>query len=278
MTQDPASLKSMPLYRDVERIYNELKAAGLQSGSRLSVTDLAAFDQYHYHGTDAVDLAITSLDINASDRVLEIGSGIGGPARYIAEKTGATVVALELQPDLDATARDLTRRCGMSDRVEHVCADAPDYSPGAERFDAIVSWLALFHIAQRGRLLANCMQWLAPTGGLYVEDLYARGELTKAEQEVLATILYSRYLPDLETYEADFRAAGFNSIQVDDMSEPWRHFTRERYDDFCRDRERHEKVHGTAIVAGLDNFYGAVAGLFAGGNLGGVRLTGKHTR
>ena len=121
MPQDPAELKSMPLYRRVNRIYAELAAAGLDNDEALTASDLAAFDQYHYHGTDAVDVAIASLDIQSGDCVLEIGSGIGGPARHIADTTGANVVALELQPDLNETARDLTDRCGLAERIEHVC-------------------------------------------------------------------------------------------------------------------------------------------------------------
>ena len=81
MPQDPSELKTMPLYRDVDRIYNELRAAGLYRQEKFSVADLTSFDQYHYHGTDAVDVAIADLGINAESRVLEIGSGIGGPAR-----------------------------------------------------------------------------------------------------------------------------------------------------------------------------------------------------
>lgn len=98
MSRNPDDLKTMPLYRDVDRVYNELAALGLAGDDRLSAADLAIFDQYHYHGTDAVDAAITSLGIGANDRVLEIGSGIGGPARHIAAMSGARVIALELQP------------------------------------------------------------------------------------------------------------------------------------------------------------------------------------
>ena len=272
MPQDPSELKSMPLYRDVDRIYNELLAAGLDNQKKLSVADLVPFDQYHYHGTDAVDVAIASLGINSKDRVLEIGSGIGGPCRYIAANTGARVIALELQPDLNDTARDLTRRCGLSDGIEHVCADVLEYSPADTQFDVIVSWLAFFHIAQREQLLTRCMNWLKPSGSMFVEDLYARGEFTLAEQEDLAVKLYSQYLPVREDYEADFLAAGFSRLQIDDMSEDWRHFAHERYAAFCRDRDRHEKVHGKAIVDGLESFYGAVDRLFSGGSLGGLRV------
>ncbi len=211
MSRNPDALKSMPLYRDVDRVYNELAALGFKNDDQLSVGDLAAFDQYHYRGTEAVDAAIKSLGIGANDRVLEIGSGIGGPARHIAATTGARVTALELQPDLNDLATDLTRRCGLSDHVEHICADALDYSPRDSTFDAIVSWLALFHIEQRDELLSRCMNWLKRSGGLFVEDLYMRGDPTPVEKEDLTVILVSRYLPDRETYESDFRDAGFPS-------------------------------------------------------------------
>ena len=275
MSHSPDDLKSMPLYRDVDRVYNELAAIGLDNDADISTADLTAFDQYHYHGTDAVDAAIESLDIREHDQVLEIGSGIGGPARHIAAMTGAKVTALELQPDLNALAQDLTRRCGLSDSVEHVCANVLDYSPGDTKYDAIVSWLAFFHIEQRDQLLSRCMAWLQASACLFVEDLYARGEATQAEAEDLAVTLYSRYLPDRTTYEADFRNAGFSNLDISDLSKDWQQFTHERYVEFCRDRERHEQVHGRVIVDGLESFYAAVDRLFSGGNLGGIRLIGQ---
>lgn len=275
MTQHPDDLKSMPLYRDVDRVYNELSAMGLDNDARICTADLAAFDQYHYHGTDAVDAAIATLNIGADDRVLEIGSGIGGPSRHIAAITDSRVTALELQPDLNDLAQDLTRRCGLSERVEHVCADVLDFSPGDTEYDAIVSWLAFFHIERRDLLLSRCHAWLRTSGGLFIEDLFARGEPSPAEAEELAVTLYCRYLPDRDTYEADFRSAGFTNLSIDDMSEDWRRFTHERYEEFCRDRERHEKVHGSVIVNGLESFYAAVDRLFSGGNLGGIRLVGQ---
>ena len=266
----------MPLYRGVDRIHAELAAAGLDREQALSVSDLTAFDQYHYHGTDAVDVAIATFDIKSDDCVLEIGSGIGGPARHIADTAGAKVIALELQPDLDETARDLTNRCGLTQRVEHVCGDVLDYSPGDLRFDVIVSWLAFFHIEQRQELLARCKSWLKPSGGLFVEDLFARSKFTSDEQEDLDVILFSRYLPSRDVYEEDFRDAGFSGIHATDMSEDWRRFTHERYESFCENRQRQESVHGKELVAGLDSFYGAVARLFSGGHLGGIRLVAKN--
>ena len=83
-------------------------------------------------------------------------------------------------------------------------------------------------------------------------------------------------MPTRDVYEADFRTAGFSIIEISDMSDDWRQFTHERYESFILDRQRQESVHGKELVAGLDSFYGAVARLFKGGHLGGLRLLAKN--
>ena len=90
------NLKTMKLYSQVERVHNELRARGFDADAPLKVCDLTPFDQYHYFGSEAVDLAARVLSIGPRSRVLEIGSGIGGPARHLAETTGCEIVALEL--------------------------------------------------------------------------------------------------------------------------------------------------------------------------------------
>ena len=55
--------------------------------------------------------------------VLDVGAGLGGPARYLAARCRCHVVAIELQADLHHTSLDLTRRCGLADNVRHVHAD-----------------------------------------------------------------------------------------------------------------------------------------------------------
>ena len=104
--------------------------------------------------------------------ILEIGSGIGGPARHIANKTGATVFALELQPDQNKLASDLTERCGLSQRIIHVCGDVLTHNLNGKKFDAIVSWLALYHIKDHNTLLQKCFDLLNPNGLFYACLLY----------------------------------------------------------------------------------------------------------
>jgi 2-polyprenyl-3-methyl-5-hydroxy-6-metoxy-1,4-benzoquinol methylase len=167
-------LKSMKLYYEVERVFRELRALGIEAHQRIPLEELSALDQYHYLGTDAVDEAIHLLAMRPGQRVLDVGSGIGGPARYIAHRAECWVTALEIQPDLHITAAALTERCGLENRVEHVCGDILEWSAGTDKFDALVSWLAFLHIRDREALLRRCFESLRPGEQVFdaLDDFY----------------------------------------------------------------------------------------------------------
>ena len=106
------AIKTMKLYSSFERVDNELRELGIADGAKLDAATLFPFDSLHYEGTDACDAAIAALR-DETRVVLDIGSGVGGPARYLAARAGWRVAALELQPDAHAKARELTARCGL---------------------------------------------------------------------------------------------------------------------------------------------------------------------
>jgi len=149
-------IKSMKLYTHVERIENELAEIGKSPSDPISVDELSAFDQLHYHDTAALDVALSVIGGGTDQHWLEIGSGIGGPARYLAQRGDIRITALELQPDQNELAARLTRRCGVDAQIVHACGDFLDYDFAGQQFDAVVSWLALYHIPARPGLLAKC--------------------------------------------------------------------------------------------------------------------------
>jgi len=269
------AIKSMKLYSGIERVLNDLAAEGYGPGDRLTVDALTPFDQLHYHGTDAVDLAIRSIGITEGSRILEIGSGFGGPARYLAHKTGCRVTAVELQADLNALASDLTARCGLAGRVEHVCGDVLETPLESEFYDGVVSWLALFHISDRAPLFPKLAAALRPGGRIHVEDLCKLGDFTPAERHDLGGMLYAKTMPLRDEYIAEVEAAGLIGVRFEDMTDDWTAFTSERLDAFRAARGRHLRVHGTEIVSALDEFYATMVRLFRGGHVGGARITAR---
>ena len=267
------TIKSMRLYSNVERIYNELAEIGKFAGDELTVDDLSRFDQLHYHGTDALDVAASILGLQAQQQVLEIGSGIGGPARYLARHSSIT--ALELQADQNQVAKQLSQRCGLDKNPQHICGDFLDYDFASRRYHAIVSWLALYHIPDREKMLKRCYELLQPGGQFFTEDLYMREAFNKDEQENLAQELYAVTLPDWQVYQSGLEACGFEIIHCQDMSEDWAEFTHQRLQDYNDERERHVRVHGEATVDALKVFYSSVDRHFQSGKLGGIRLCAK---
>ena len=275
MAQDK-SMKTMRLYDQVERILNELHHLGIDEESPLNVEDLTPFDQYHYHGTAAVDQAARMLGATADTQILEIGSGIGGPARHMAHVTGCRVTAVELQPDLSALSEQLTSRCGLSGQIDHVCANVLDRPLEGRTFDAIMSFLVFLHIPARAELFSVCRSSLKPGGSMIIEDYIKLKEPTAEQADDLRVKVQCPYVPDMDTYRKDLEEAGFGSVEMEDMSASWTAFTAERLAAYKARRDHNVKVNGADLTDGLQDFYATTAGLFGAGVIGGVRILARR--
>ena len=269
-------IDTMKLYSQVERIFNELRELGYEDEAPLNVEALFAYDQYHFHGTDAVDEGIRRAGIKSGQRVLDVGSGIGGPARYLAHKVGCEVTAVELQNDAHRVASDLTRRCGLAHRVQHIHADFLETEQVFADFDVVVSWFVFAHIPERDRLLARCRRALRPGGYLYVDDFHEIGRLTPEERRSLAINVLCEWLPDLELFRTQCEEAGFEAVEVSDATAPGAVFAEERICHWRETHERQRRVHGQPVFDGLAHFYQAVHELFQGGHYGIAHLLARN--
>ena len=272
---DSLNIKSMKLYNNVDRIFNELKEIGKSTSSTLLVEDLTKFDQLHYHGTDAIDIFIEKLEINEKTKILDVGSGIGGPARYLADKTGAEITAIELQSDQNNLAKDLTKKCGLSNKVSHICGDILDYDFKNQTFDAVVSWLTLYHIENHEILLKILFDLLNPNGFFYTEDITSRINLSDADRKEIKKEIYGIHLPYFDNYISNLEQNGFKLIFSEDMSSSWTDFTKERIKQYNIEKERNIRVHGKEVVDSLNSFYNFVGQYFSNGKLGGIRVVAK---
>lgn len=268
----PRDIAATKLYFQVGRIFNELRARGIAEDAPLRTGDLTAFDQYHYLGTDTVDEAARRLDVSAASRVLDVGAGIGGPARHLAATTGCRVTAIELQRELNVTAASLTQRCGLASLVDHVEGDFLGHDVAGWGCDGMVSWLVFLHIADRPALLRHIRRALKPGSKVFIEDFHKRAELTPAEWRDIRQQVYCQALPSLAEWRAQFEDAGFTGIEITDMTETWKPFVTGRMNGFRADEARHVAVHGRLVFDALDEFYTTMDRLFAGGNLGGIRV------
>jgi SAM-dependent methyltransferase len=272
---ETGTIAAMPLYTNLDRIARGLASLGIGPRDPIPPETLSTLDQWHYHGTDAIRAAAEALALGPTSRVLDIGSGIGGPARYLAYTVGCHVTALELQADLDAIAVDLTQRSGLADRVTHICGDALTYPLGDAAFDAVVSWLAVLHIPDRPRLLARMAQALRPGGGCYIEDLCMRAPFSAEDARDVRNIVYGISVSSIADYADDLRRGGFVDVVTTDLTGDWAPYAADRLVKWRADRVAYARIHGEGAYAAQEKFYSVIARLYESGSLGGVRLVAR---
>ena len=106
--------------------------------------------------------------------MLDLGCGIGGPARYLAATFGCKVTGVDLSPGFIDAATYLTVRCGLSDRVAFQVGDALHLPFDDASFDAVFLQHVSMNIADRNALYKEMHRILAPGGRLATYDLVRR--------------------------------------------------------------------------------------------------------
>jgi len=255
----------------VDYIYNELKELG-KTGDTLSVEDLIPFDQFHPLSTTALDEAVKQLGILPSTQVLDIGAGVGGPARYLAHQYGCSVTGVELHPQMCAAAIELTQKTGLSEQVNFLQGDITTIDLNGQTFDHWISIGVFLHIPDRSTLFSTCFRLLKPGGSGYIEDFFERQPLTADEKVQLTETLACPYLPNRDQYLADLAAAGFVDLHFEDVTHLWQPWEIQRPVDFEQNKFRHLRVHGDQVVQSMRHRYQVWAELFQRGNIGGARI------
>ena len=156
----------------IGRLRDALAESGL-SGRRLSAVDLAPLDQFHTRGMAATVELAEAAGSAATDTVLDVGSGLGGPSRYLAASFGCNVVGIDLTQSFVEAATMLSQLTGLGDMVRYQCADALAMPFADASFDVAWSQHVAMNIADRPRLYAEIHRVLKPVGRFAVYDVVA---------------------------------------------------------------------------------------------------------
>jgi SAM-dependent methyltransferase len=155
-----------------DTILASLRAAGMDPDA-LQVEDLAPLDQLHAGGLGATRALIRRACLQPGMRVLDVGGGLGGPARLIAHEVGCAVTVLDLSEESCRAGELLTARVGLADRVafRYGNALAMPFPDGA--FDGVWTQNATMNIAEKERLYREVYRVLRPGGQLAMQEMMA---------------------------------------------------------------------------------------------------------
>jgi ubiquinone/menaquinone biosynthesis C-methylase UbiE len=139
----------------------------------LTPDDLAPVDEFHGGQRPATIRLAGLLGLSGNERLLDVGSGLGGPSRFLAWRYCVQVSGVDLTAEFVRIAEMLTRRTGLVGKVDYRQGNALELPFDDASFDVVWSQNAAMNIADRDRLYREMRRMLKPGGKLALQEVAA---------------------------------------------------------------------------------------------------------
>lgn len=157
--------------RDLRSVIDRgLAEAGLTAG-RAGWRELAALDQFHVRGLAATEELAAQMAIGKGDKILDVGSGLGGPSRYLAASYACHVTGIDLSEQFVDVARRLAAFVGLSVAVDYKVANALALPFDDRSFDHAWTQHVAMNIADRAALYREIYRVIKPNGRFGIYDV-----------------------------------------------------------------------------------------------------------
>ena len=184
----------------------------------LTIDDLAPADQFHSGGKDATVRLARLAGARPGLRILDVGGGLGGPARTLAAEFGCHVAVVDLTESYVRAGAALTARLGLADRVTHRVGDALAVEVGADSFDVVWTQNSGMNVADKERLYAGFARLLSPGGVLAIQEPMAGPVQPPIFPVMWARDATTSFLRRPEEMRGVIEAAGFRVRAWDDVT------------------------------------------------------------
>lgn len=239
-----------------DAVMDRLAAAG---PGRPTVDDLAGLDEFHMGGRRATAAIGGRLGLAPGSVLLDLGSGLGGPARHLAARFGCRVAGVDLTPEYVEVAALLTRLVGLEGRVAFCVGGAAALPFAGGAFDAATMLHVGMNLPDKAAAGAEAARVLRPGGLFAVYDVMRVGDGELGYPVAWAGTAEASFLAGPETYWEALGAAGFEILEERDRREL-------ALEGFRKGRER----SSGRPALGLDLVMGSDAGVKAANMVAGL--------
>jgi len=155
-----------------DKILARCREAGLDPDA-LTRESLASFDEFHIRGLEATRELAKVAELRPGMKVLDVGCGVGGPARTIAAEYDCAVTGLDIVEEYVRTAGLLTQRVGLESGVQFKCGDATAMPFADGTFHCVLSQHAMMNIENKDALFREIRRVLRPSGRIALHEVCA---------------------------------------------------------------------------------------------------------
>ncbi|MEQ8847813.1 methyltransferase domain-containing protein [Botrimarina sp.] len=170
------------------------------------------------HMASRLDRPDPDKGLTPKTRVLDIGSGYGGAARFLASEYGCHVTALNLSEVENERNRQLTAEQGLADRVDVVDGNFEDLPLGDAAFDVVWSQDAFLHSERRAQVLAEAARVLRPGGQLVFTDPMQSDSCPEGALQPILDRLHLGSLASPAFYRSEAAAVGLEEVGFEDLT------------------------------------------------------------
>jgi MPBQ/MSBQ methyltransferase len=197
-----------------ERALAALRRVGVDPDN-LRVEDLGGLDQLHAGSTPATEHLLDALGLTSTTRVLDVGCGVGGSARWAAARHGCRVTGIDLSPEFVGLARSLTERIGLTERVTFDVGSATELPYDDATFERALFNHVGMNIPAKDRVFVEVRRVLERGGRFAVFEQMRVGDGDLRYPLPWAVDETSSFVETRDRYRELLVAAGFR-IEVDE--------------------------------------------------------------
>ena len=202
----------------VPRIVSALADAGFDTND-LEPDVFAGADEFHIGGRKGSEFVAKALDIESGQQLLDIGSGIGGPARFIANTLDVIVEGIDLTPEFVEAAVEITEMVGMTEQVSFQVGSATSIPFDDDTFDASTMLHVGMNIPDKGLLFSEMARVTKPDGSIVVYDVMRTGEDDLVFPMPWSSSSEYSFVDTVDAYVKAAENAGLELLTVDDHAE-----------------------------------------------------------
>jgi SAM-dependent methyltransferase len=200
-----------------EEIIERLMMQGINP-NKISRSDLSGVDEFHVRGAEVSREIAREINLSKA-RVLDVGCGIGGPARMIADEFNCNVTGIDMSHEFILAARQLSELVGLRDKTQFLQGDALELPFEDGSFDVVWTQHVQMNISDKARFYSEIARVLTENGMFIYYDIFRKNSADVDYPVPWANDPSISFLGSILNMETILKNLGFTKVQTSNQTD-----------------------------------------------------------